>query len=179
MGVTISLYEGGSCANVAVGESVGRFPFFNVDATERALTFGESCYTFQYALEEVFEGTNLQTNLYPDFNVIEVPEAPIDLRETLVVYSSRDTTCTPQPRIPTDEFLQSRNLEQVICQDVTNGFVLYCFNPEQDSTGRGPRSCRNLQSFVVGTWNPVPLSLAEQAVQQTKVLEDIVSEIIN
>ena len=177
MGVTISLYEQGSCSDVEQGQSVGRFPFFIVDAPDRGVDFGEECYTTEYTIREILQDTSLETNIYPDFNVIAAAPS-IDQSDFMVMYSTRDRSCFPQPRETADRVIISRNLDEVVCQDVTNGFVLYCYN-SADTAAQGPRPCRNIQSLVQGTIDPVELSETEQLTQELKELRTFVSGLVN
>ena len=171
MGVTISIYEDGSCSNVAAGRQAGRFPFIIIDSALIIDNFGsDTCLTTQYSLEQAFEGTSLRTNLFPDFRIVG---------GVLAMYPSRDLTCRTQPRFPTiDTIFSSDGLDQVICQDVTNGFVLYCVNND-DNASLGPRPCRNIQSLVQGTLNPFPLSREEQLTEELENLEDLATQVVN
>lgn len=174
MGVTLSLYESGSCSNVELGQSTGRLPAYGLQIQDRGI-----CRTTAHILREILPETSLRTNLYPDFQVLDL-EAEVFGNgdpdgDTLIMYPSRDLTCDTQPRILENPFPIhfSEGPDQTICQDVENGFILYCFTrgggggPGRATPQRQP--CRNQQSLVQGVIETFPLS--EKEMQLDKVVE--------
>ena len=157
----LSLYEGASCVNVEQGRPVGGFPSFRLvpDVFEAEI---DNCATPRYVLEEAFQGTSLQTDLYPDLQLLTnglSDENPL----TMVMFPSRDLSCSTQPRSLNSPFplLLSEGPDEVICQDVENGFVLYCLGGTGQLSSQ-PVSCRNQQEFIQGTLEMFPLSARER-----------------
>ena len=166
MSLIISLFEGGSCSNVARGQSVGLAQAFLIDAPD-----GEVCYNAEFSLRDVMLGTNLETSLYPDYRVFPNESPPL-----LQVYSSRDRSCLPPPVVESSGVPQSRNLNQAICQDVTNGFVLYCLDSSDDA---GSEPCRNRQNAIQRpVLEPVPLTVTEQIPEKLERIEQALNQIL-
>ena len=171
MGAAVSLYEGGSCASVAQGQLVGREFAFPLQVRNR-----DVCHTTEYVLRQELANTTLRTLLFPDIQVsrVESPRPGARPVDTLFVYPSRDSTCSTQARLVENPFPinLSDGLDEVICQNVESGFLLYCISRlidnNEDESGLEP--CPNVQNLLTGVVETFPLSEVEM---QNAKLEEI------
>ena len=123
-GAAISVFEGGSCSNVEAGQNAGALDVYGLPV------FPDSnlvCLRSEFLLRGAFEGTNLSTDIFPDLATVG---------DSLVIFPSRDGSCSTQPRTAKNPFriVETSRLDQSYCQDVENGFVLYCYD---DNSGGG------------------------------------------